>query len=233
VSGIEATDERLRAALVRHNENRRLLRALYDLRAESPHLVPTAELYVAVRAGYQLPVEQHSAVLREYLEAARASGRAPLDQARVVLVGSFCEQPPLGLLKTLERAGCYIVDDDLILGARFLTADVDETGDPWEALARAYLEHAAHTSSRYVPGEEKGRYLVEQCRRRGAEGVLFCAASFCDPALLEQPMLQAALDRAGIQHQSFKFSESTAQFTSIHEQAGTFSDSIRLFSEEP
>jgi benzoyl-CoA reductase subunit C len=232
LTGQEPSDDRLRAAIARHNENRRLLRALYDLRASSPHLVPTAEAYVAVRAGYQLPVDEHSAILREYLAAARASGRAPLDQARVVLIGSFCEQPPLGLLKTLERAGCYIVDDDLVLGARFLTADVDETGDPWEALARAYVEHGAHTSSRYVPREEKGRYLVDLCRRRGAEGVIFCAASFCDPALLEQPMLEAALDRAGIQHTGFKFSESTAQFQSIHEQAGTFADSIRLWSEQ-
>ncbi len=232
-SGIEPTGERLREAVVLRNENRRLLRELYDLRAASPHLAPTAECYVAVRAGHQLPVEEHNERLREYLAAARASGRPALDQARVVLVGSFCEQPPLGLLKTLERAGCYLVDDDLILGERFLTADVAETGDPWEALARAYLEHSAHTASRYVPLEDKGRYLVEQCRARGAEGVVFCAASFCDPALLEQPMLQAALDRAGIQHTSFRFSENTAQFQSIHEQAGTFSDSIRLWSAEP
>ena len=51
------------------------------------------------------------------LPATRAGGRRsrqPLDQARVLLTGSFCEQPPLGLIKTLERAGCYIVDDDFV-----------------------------------------------------------------------------------------------------------------------
>ena len=31
--------------------------------------------------------------------------------------------------------------------------------------------------------------LVESVRRNHAEGVIFCAPSFCDPALLEQPML--------------------------------------------
>jgi benzoyl-CoA reductase subunit C len=230
VSGTAPTAERLRAAIVEHNLSRRLLRELYDLRAKSPQLVPTSEAYVLVRAGYQLPAAEHAALLREYLDAARATQRAELDQARVILVGTFCEQPPLGLLKTLERAGCYIVDDDLILGARFITEDVDEQGDPWEALARAYLEHSAHTSSRYVPEEQKGRYLVERCKQRQAEGVIFCAPSFCDPALLEQPMLESALDRAGIQHTAFKYSESTAQFQAIHEQAGTFSDSIRLWS---
>ena len=34
------------------------------------------------------------------------------DNARVVVVGSFCEQPPQGLIKTLEQSGCDIVSDD-------------------------------------------------------------------------------------------------------------------------
>ena len=61
--------------------------------------------------------------------------------------------------------------------------------------------------------------------------MIFAAASFCDPALLDQPMLQSALDRAGIPYTSFKFSEDSGQFQVIREQAGTFSDSIKLWSE--
>jgi benzoyl-CoA reductase subunit C len=231
VSGVAVTPERLTDAIRRHDENRRLVRALYDLRAERPHLVPTSEAYVVVRAGLSMPVAEHGALLEAYLDAARSSNRPALDQSRVILVGSFCEQPPLGLLKTLERAGCWIVDDDLLLGTRFFGHDVGTGGDPFEALAKAYLVDGASTSFRYQPGEEKGRWLVDLCRRRGAEGVVFCAASFCDPALLEQPMLEAALDRAAIPHTAFKFAENTAQFQAIHEQAGTFSDSIRLWSD--
>jgi benzoyl-CoA reductase subunit C len=44
-------------------------------------------------------------------------------------------------------------------------------------------------------------------------------------------MLIAALDRESIQHTQFKYSEDTGQFAVIREQAGTFSDSIRLWSE--
>ena len=87
------------------------------------------------------------------------------------------------------------------------------------------------TPSRYLPGEQKGRWLVDLCRRRRAEGVIFCAPSFCDPALLEQPMLQDALDAAGIPYTAFKFSESSGQFHAIAEQAGTFADAIKLWSD--
>ena len=44
-------------------------------------------------------------------------------------------------------------------------------------------------------------------------------------------MLVTALDRKGIPHTEFKYAEDTGQFAVIREQAGTFSDSIRLWSE--
>ena len=72
---------------------------------------------------------------------------------------------------------------------------------------------------------------LRQVERSKAEGVLFCAPSFCDPALLDQPMAQAALDRRGIPWTSFKYSENTGQFHVIREQAGTFADSNKLWSE--
>ena len=35
-------------------------------------------------------------------------------------------------------------------------------------------------------------------KRAGADGVVFAAPSFCDPALLDQPPLQKALSAAGV-----------------------------------
>lgn len=171
-------------------------------------------------------------MVRDYFRLAQLeAGRTEQDQSRVVLVGMFCEQPPLGMLRTIERAGCWVVDDDLLLGLRWLRDDVRVDGDPIESLVDAFLTQSMSTASRYEPSGERGRWLVEAVRASGAEGVIFCAPSFCDPALLEQPMLTAALDRARIPHTQFKYSEDTGQFAVIREQAGTFSDSIRLWSE--
>jgi benzoyl-CoA reductase subunit C len=197
-----------------------------------PWRTPASEVYLVMRAGMLLPVEEHNAMLRDYLTAAQAVDRPERDQSRVVLRGAFCEQPPLALLRTLERAGCDLVDDDLVLGSRWLRADVGTgPGDPLEALSLAFLRHSTPCAVLYSGDLEKGADLVDAVRQSGAEGVVFCAASFCDPALLDQPMLAAALDRAGIPHTSFKYSEDSGQFQVIREQAGTFSDSIKLWSE--
>jgi benzoyl-CoA reductase subunit C len=223
--------ETLRCSIAIYNENRRLVRDLYDLRRARPWTVPTHELYLVLRAGLVLPVEDHTTMLREYGRlVASHPGRRPMDQARVVLIGSFCEQPPLGLIKTLERSGCYIVDDDLIPVHRDLRADVPVEGDPIANLVQAFLRDGAPGPTRYIADDVKGRDLVERVRASGAEGVIFCAASFCDPALLDQPMTTRAIDAAGIPWTAFKYSENSGQFQVIREQAGTFADSIKLWS---
>ena len=68
-------------------------------------------------------------------------------------------------------------------------------------------------------------------RKTGGEGVIFASPSFCDPALLDRPMIQEVLGRHGIPYISFKYAENTGQMQPIREQAGTFADSIKLWSE--
>jgi benzoyl-CoA reductase subunit C len=226
------TDEALRESIQIYNENRELVSGLYDLRAKEPWKIPTAELYLILRAGLVVPVEEHNEMLTSYRDLALADeARRPLDQARVVLAGSFCEQPPLGLIKTLERSGCYIVEDDFVQIYRWLKGQVAVDGDPFANLVNAFLEDSIESATRYIDQGEKGAELVTRLRVAKAEGVLFCAPSFCDPALLDQPMAVAAVEKAGVPHTAFKYSENNAQFQVIREQAGTFADSIKLWSE--
>ena len=232
LSGRPIEDDALRHSIAVYNENRSIICELYRARSRQPWVYPTSEVYVLLRAANVLPPEDHTALLREYLRLAPLeTDRRDRDQSRVVLVGTFCEQPPLGLLLTLERAGCWVVDDDLLLGLRWIMGDISCDGDPLQALVEAFLTRSVETAARYLPEGKHGGALVESVRRNRAEGVIFCAPSFCDPALLEQPMLVAALDREGIPHTQFKYSEDTGQFAVIREQAGTFSDSIRLWSQ--
>ena len=231
LSGVAVTDAALRASIALYNENRRLVQRAYDLRAQEPWKVPSSELYLVLRAGMVLPVEEHNELLSAYLAAARVEDRPVRDNCRVVLNGLFCEQPPLNLIKSIELSGCYIVDDDFMLINRWLKQDVPTAGDPLDNLAKAFLHQSIETSAKYQPSEDdKGQYLVDAVRKYGAEGVIFAAPSFCDPALLERPMLERKLTSVDVPHIGFKYAENSGQMQPIREQAGTFADSIKLWS---
>jgi benzoyl-CoA reductase subunit C len=231
LGGRPVTDDDLRRSIAVYNENRRAVRELDEYRSRKPWQAPTSEVYLVLRAGNVLPPEEHTRLVRDYIAAAEAEKRPKRDNARVVVTGSFCEQPPLGLIKSIEMAGCYIVDDDYMLVQRWLLDDVPTGGDPLENLSRAFLHRSASTASKYDERrEDKGRFLVESVRKNAAEGVIFAAASFCDPALLERPMLLEVLAKHKIPYTAFKYAENTGQMAPIREQTGTFADSIKLWS---
>jgi benzoyl-CoA reductase subunit C len=114
---------------------------------------------------------------------------------------------------------------------RWFMGMVPTDGDPIANLATAFLEQSVETSCKYVDTEaKKGLFLVEQVKKRSAEGVIFAAPSFCDPALLDRPMLQHRLAEHNIPYIAFKYAENSGQMQPIREQAGTFADSIKLWS---
>jgi benzoyl-CoA reductase subunit C len=231
LAGNPVTDEALRQSIAVYNENRHAMRELYAFRSEKPWQAPTAEVYLVTRAGMLLPPEEHTQLVRDYIAAADAEKRPKRDNARIALTGSFCEQPPLGLIKSIEMSGCYIVDDDFMLIMRWLMDDVPLTGNPLEELSKAFLHRSVSTASKWEnKREEKGQYLLKQVKNTAAEGVIFAAPSFCDPALLDRPMLLDILGKHKIPYTAFKYAENTGQMAPIREQAGTFADSIKLWS---
>lgn len=230
--GEKITDEAIRESIALYNTNTELINQFYALRQAQPWNVPATEAYLVSRAGMLLPVEDHNQLLVDYMNAVRDADRPKRDNCRVVLSGMFCEQPPLNLIKSIELAGCYVVNDDFMLVNRWMTEPVPVEGDPITNLATNFLRYSVKTSATYeVNEEQKGQYLVDAVRNSGAEGVIFAAASFCDPALLERPMLQDALNAANIPYIAFKYAENSGQMQPIREQAGTFADSIKLWGE--
>jgi len=233
----------LQLAVANENRRRGMLGKLDELRRTQPWKVRASEAYLLARAGCMQDAVQHGDMLEEFLGLADRRELRRYDNMRVIVIGAFCEQPPLGLIRTLEKSGCDLVDDDFQLGLKMIdgripTSAADLPGmncaplnpeDPLDAIALAFLYSGTATSTRYIGNQQKGRALLDRIKRANADGVIFAAPSFCDPALLDQPMMEKALNDAGIPHTSFKYSENSGQFQTIREQAGAFSDSVKLW----
>jgi benzoyl-CoA reductase subunit C len=234
LNGVELTNEALNNSIALYNRNRQLIELIYSIRQDYPWRLTIEDVYYIIRAGTVMPVEEHNAILEKVCAFIQEDIGVPHDKIKVVISGAFCEQPAPGLVRAVEEAGCYVVDDDYMLGSRMILGDIDNTTDnPLEAIALAYINQSQYSSSIYDVHNPKENRLAKIVKDRGADGVVFAAASFCDPSLLDAPIFQNAFDEMGIRYIAFQYSENINQYKVIKEQVGTFSDSIKLWDDEP
>ena len=233
INGVEVTAEKLNHSIGLYNKNRQLIESIYNIRQDYPWRLTIEDVYHIVRAGTVIPVEEHNDILEQVYNFIKEDIGEPQDKVKVIVSGSFCEQPAIGLIRAIEQSGCYVVDDDFSLGSRMILGDIDNTSpNPLEAIANAYITKSQFSSSIYDVDNPKEYRLAKIVKDRGAGGVIFAAPSFCDPALLDAPIFQNAFDSLGIRYIAFQFSENINQYKVVKEQVGAFSDSIKLWEEE-
>jgi benzoyl-CoA reductase subunit C len=226
LGGCRLTEDALQRSIAAYNRKRALIRELYSLRTLHPEQLPTCDLYQVLRVGNFLPVEEHTAQLESALVGFRSRTAKQRDSIRIVVEGSFCEQPPLPLIRMIEEAGCYIVEDDFIIGQNWFEGDVPTHGDPLMALAASYLDASVYSSVRHDFRKPRWDGLLEKVRRTKADAVLFLIAKFCEPAYFDYVPYKQELERAGIPHLQLEFEEKSFTFDRVRTEIETFVESL-------
>jgi benzoyl-CoA reductase subunit C len=227
ITGRHVSDDDLRRSIAVFNQNRRLCRELYAIKRETPWLLSADEAYVLVNVGGMIPREEHNEILEFAVAKARARTAKPQDRMRVVFEGGFCEQPPLDLLRMISQS-CYVVDDDLMIGLRWIEDDVPADGDPLMNLADAYLNKSSYSPVQHDLRKPKEKMLLERIRNASAEAAIIAAAKMCEPGLDEQVAYSKALDEAGIPYFITEFEEKMTSFDHLQIQLETFVENIQF-----
>jgi benzoyl-CoA reductase subunit C len=224
--GKRITQENLRSAIALYNRNRELIQTLYMFRCQKPHLLRTWESYVLVRAGNFLPVEEHNLLLEQSLQHLSFRSGKPRDSIRVVVEGAFCEQPPLDLIKLVEDAGCYLVDDDFVIGRNWFVDNIPLDGDPVRALAESYVNRAVYSSVRHDFRAPRWEGLADKVKRSRADAVLFLIAKFCEPAYFDYVLFKKKLEEIRVPHLLLEFEEKQFTFDRVRTEVETFVESL-------
>lgn len=225
VAGKKVTDDDLRRSIAVFNENRRLLHQVYAIKRETPWLLAIDEAYVLVNVGGFLPREEHNALLNQVLPQIQARAAKKQDKIRVVFEGGFCEQPPFDLLRVIGQS-CYVVDDDLLIGLRWIQNDVPTSGDPLLNLANAYLNDSSYSPVQHDLRKPKEKMLAQRVKNSNAQAAIITAAKMCEPGLDEQVAYSKHFDEQGIPYFISEFEEKMTGFDHIQIQLETFVENI-------
>jgi len=209
-SGKELTVERLREAVEVHNQQRALVRELYELRKADPPLTTGAETLQVMVALASLPVMEGNELLRQVITEVKQRQDGPVKKpARLLVWGSIIDNT--AIIDLIESIGANVVMDDTSLGSRAYFSPVELTDDPLDGLAYRYLvelksprtfrETVLNETNRkdYITDlENRFGYLKDYAEEWKVNGVVLEALRYCDIHGYEVPGLRDYLDSVGL-----------------------------------
>jgi len=190
VAETEITDEKLRYAIRQHNEARRLLKELYRLRRTDPPPISGAEALDVSMAASVMPKEDANPLLRQLLSEIESREVEEQLGSRILVTGSIIDNP--ALLQMIEDEGGVVVVDDLCNTTRCFWHQVDEDGDPLEALYR--FHNARPLCACMHPSEARLDYLLDLVDEFDVDAAIYFNLKYCHPFLYEAPLFRKALE---------------------------------------
>ncbi len=201
-TGKAITDRALAEAVVAHNENRRAMRALYDLRKEDAPRISGAEMIKVLMASTSAPVEESTALIHSVTEevkkrtAVRGNGKP-----RIMLIGDQIDD--VAIIKAIEDAEAFLVMDDLSTGSKMYWGDVDVTADPVRGITERYLKKLKFPTT-FVAGdtysetlEARFGHMRQYIRDFRVDGAILYIYKYCDPFGFEVPAIKSYIESAG------------------------------------
>jgi benzoyl-CoA reductase subunit C len=199
---------KLAEAIRKHNQQRALVRELYDLKKPDPPLISGAETIQVIKAVQSLPVEEGSQLLREVIAEIKKRKDGPVKKAgRLMIWGSILDNS--SLVEMIESLDANVVMDDTCVGSRPFFDDVKITKNPLDGLAGHYLNHIkcprtfisdyfAQQKDHITDLKRRYGYLGDYARDWHANGVVMEALKYCDTHGYEVPSVKDYFNEIGL-----------------------------------
>ncbi len=188
------SDDSLRNAVRVYNENRVLLKKIYDLKMKRPPLISGVEFLETALSGLVMPKEEHNKLLQQFSSELERRSELPKEGVRLLVTGSVMDNTEL--VKLIESVGGNVVADDWCTGSRYFWNTVESDSDPLKAIAKRYLDKIP--SSFMYQREQRFRHAAELAKQFEAEAVIMFVIKYCDTHMFDAPLLRDELKDMGL-----------------------------------
>jgi len=193
-TGRTITDEALKETAELHNENRRLMHEVYDLRKGPNPPVTGLEAMVMVASSFFVDKKEHNAELERILPELKTRTLDRETGGRLMIVGS--ENDDTEFVKMVESVGSTVVVDDHCTGSRYFWNLTEFTGDTMQDIANRYIDRPPCPTKDW---EERRRFphILNLAKEFSVDGVILIQQKFCDPHECDMVPLKEYLNSNG------------------------------------
>src|SRR4030043_1305964 len=235
-TGQKLPADKLKSAVKAHNQQRALVKQLYELTKPVPPLISGTELVQVIKALMSLPVAEGNELLNQVIDEVKKRTDGPKKKpARLLIWSSTLDDADI--MQVFEDRANVVMNEDCG-GIRAYRAAVKSTYDPLEGLASYYLNEitCARTFRQATPGETGKDYARDLQSRFGylkgiirdwkINGAVMLLVRYCDPFAFEMPSLKDYFDSIGVPSTYIEYDYTTGALAPLRTRAEAFLETI-------
>jgi predicted CoA-substrate-specific enzyme activase len=170
--------EAVRGHIKEYNKVRTLLRKISDLRKRDNPPLTGKDFLELIKGYYYLPPERLIDLYTEVYNQLSAVPDTGAKRIRLLMAGGIVADGDRRLLDLIEdEMGARVVAEDHCSGLKTIANPIDEDGDPFRALAHAYLDQAP--CSRMKPLQDRVDFSSKLADEYAVDGVVYAYLKFC------------------------------------------------------
>jgi benzoyl-CoA reductase subunit C len=221
-SGKKITDGDLQKSIALHNENKRLIKEIYEFKKKNPATITNKEFFALVKLSQQVDKEEFNKTIRTIKDTLKpAAGEGYTD---VILVGITCDPPEVYDL--FDEIKLNVVGDTLVSGTRYLQGTVLQNGDPIEALADRHMRRGFYSPIHddVYKNFEEVKTLYGETK---AEAIIYIHIEFCESQEYDLPDLKKMIKKEGIPMHTLDTEYQTISLSHVRTRLQAFFESLR------
>jgi len=228
--------DKLEAAIKSHNQQRALVKELYELTKPSPPLISGVEIVQVLKALTSLPVVEGNELLTETIkEVKNSTARMERKSARLLIWSSTLDDTDV--MQVFEDKANVVMNESCG-GIRAYRSGVKFTTDPLEGLANYYLNEitCARTFRQATLGETRKDYARDLQSRFGylkgitkewkINGAIMLLVRYCDPFAFEMPSLKDYFNSLDIPSTYIEYDYTTGALAPLRTRVEAFLETI-------
>jgi benzoyl-CoA reductase/2-hydroxyglutaryl-CoA dehydratase subunit BcrC/BadD/HgdB len=216
------TDDALRESIRIHNENKRLLKELYDIKRENPATLTNKQMFSLIKLSMQVDKKEMNETLRAVranLKITKGEGYTP-----VVLTGIACD--PLDLFDLFDELKLNVVADTLITGSRYLQGVIDENKEPLDAMTERHFKRGFY-SPIHDDVFKNVQGLKALYREYNAKAVIYVHIEFCESEEYDLPDLKSMVKKEGVPFHTLVTEYQTLSLSHVRTRLQAFFESLK------
>jgi benzoyl-CoA reductase/2-hydroxyglutaryl-CoA dehydratase subunit BcrC/BadD/HgdB len=215
-------DEDLKESIKIHNENKRLLNELYDIKRENPAALSNKHLFSLIKLSMQVDKKEMNETLKKIrasLKAEKGEGYTP-----VILTGIACD--PIDLFDLFDEIKLNIVADTLVTGTRYLQGMIDEDKEPIQAMTERHFKRGFY-SPIHDDVFKNVQALKSLYKKYKADAVIYVHIEFCESEEYDVPDLKVAMKKEGIPFHTLVTEYQTLSLSHVRTRLQAFFESLK------